>query len=370
MKNIILLFLLLIICISSIVDAQIQKSTFFRGSTLNTGVTLQTWGTDNQRVTEFVVPISYVFPINKDISINAITSTAYAGLSSSEDNIIGLTDTRFIGSYIAMDDHLLITGSISLPTGSTQLEGDQSSVASAIALYPFNFRVPSFGQGLSASLAGIYAFNYKDYVLGGGLGLNFKNGFKPYENSDIKYVPGMEFSLNLGGETNAGNKRGMKLTWDITYTLYGADTYGDKEIFKSGNKLVIDLRSIFKLDKTDLMVYLQERTKSKNDKGLGVLVTEQKNSNGNQLELGGRSYTPLNDKFGLKGIVDFKFYSENEYESNGAFLFGFGGGCNYSYADNLKFDLSLKYSLGSLNNKDESTSVTGLELICGVKFHL
>jgi len=368
MKNKIFIFSLFILVFCGLTNAQIQKSTFFRESTLNTGISMQTWNTNDDRITEFVVPISYVLPISKDFTLNAITCSAYAGLNSAKDNIIGFTDTRIIGSYIALDNHLLITGSVSAPTGKTRLKGDQSSVASALALYPFNFRVPSFGQGISASLAGVYAFEMKGIIMGGGLGFTYKNGFKPYDNSEVKYVPGMEVSVNLGGETNAGNRRSMKLTWDITYTLYGADKYGDKEVFKSGNKLLISLRSIFKVDKTDLLVYLNERTKSKNDKGFGTLVTEQKNSNGNQLELGGMSYSPLNEKLGLKGIADIKFYSKNEYESNGALVFGFGGGFNYSLSNNFNLDLSLKYSVGSLKNKSESTSVTGLELIGGLKF--
>jgi hypothetical protein len=368
MKNFIFLLSIVIIAICGISNAQIQKSTFFRESTLHTGVSIQTWSTSEDRITEFVIPVSYVLPISKDFTLNAITSTAYAELSSAKDNIIGFTDTRLTGSYIGLDNHLLVTGSVCAPTGKTRLKGDQSSVASALAMYPFSFRVPSFGQGLSAGISAVYAFEISNIILGGGFGFNYKNGFKPYDNSDEKYAPGIEASLNLGGETNAGNRRGMKLTWDITYTFYGADKYGGKEVFKSGNKLMINLRSIFKAGSTDIMAYLNERTKGKNDKGFGTLITEQKNSNGNQLELGGMSYSPLNDKFGIKGLAEIKFYSKNEYESNGALVFALGSGFNYAFTNNFNFDLNAKFSFGSLKNKSESISVTGLELTGGLKF--
>jgi len=90
-----------------------------------------------------------------------------------------------------------------MPTGKTSLEGDQSSVASALAMYPLDFNVPSFGQGFSASFSGVCAYQVDNYIIGGGLGFVFKNGFEPYTNSDLKYKPGTELSINIGGETNA-----------------------------------------------------------------------------------------------------------------------------------------------------------------------
>jgi hypothetical protein len=113
-----------------------------------------------------------------------------------------------------------------------------------------------------------------------------------------------------------------------------------------------------------------ERTKGRNDRGIGSLITEDRNSNGNQLEFGGISYTPMSSKFGLKGVLDLKLYSKNAYEMNGALIAGFGAGFNYYISNSLTLDLLFKYSAGTLSNKGESNSVTGIEIGGGIKFTL
>jgi len=152
--------------------------------------------------------------------------------------------------------------------------------------------------------------------------------------------------------------------------MYGADSYGGTDVFKSGGKFIGVIRSLFQVSRTDLMFYALERTKGRNDRGIGSLITEDRNSNGNQLELGGMSYTPLSSRFGLKGVLDLKFYSQNEYDMNGAFIAGMGAGFNYCISNNLTIDLLFKFSAGSLSNKGESTTITGFEIGGGIKFML
>ena len=363
-------YLILLTLIPMLANAQILKSTFFRQPEVNTGFSIQTWSTDQDRVTEFVVPLSFVIPINRSLTINAVTSSAFAQMNSASQHLFGMTDTRILGSFVTADNHLLITGGVTVPTGNTRLEGDQSSITSALAEYSLNFRVPSFGQGFSANIAGLYAFQAGDFILGGGAGFVYKNGFKPYKSIDAKYKPGTEISVNIGGETNVGNRRGMKLTLDVTYTLYGADEFDETEVFKSGAKLIADLRSLFKITKTDVMLYLRERTKGKNERGFGSLAEEENNSNGNQLEIGGMSYTPLNKSFGFRGALEMKYYSKNEYESNGALILGVGAGFNYKFSNNFSLDMLFKFLTGSLKNKNAGNNITGLELSGGIKYRL
>ncbi|MGE5458362.1 MAG: hypothetical protein ACM3RX_08400 [Methanococcaceae archaeon] len=350
------------------IEAQIMKSSFFRNSEIQSGLNYQSWSTENDlSVSEFTLPLSFIVPVNKRLTLNVTTSTAVASLNTASGSLGGLTDTRISGSYVTPDDRFLFTAGVFLPTGNTALEDDQGVIASALSFYPLNFRVPSFGQGLMANLGGIVAFEYRNWVLGGGLGFVFKNGFKPFAGSDIEYVPGNEMSVNFGGETNISK---VKLTVDLTYTIYGKDTYDNTEIFKSGNKIIADVRALFNFSNMDLLIYLRERTKGKNDRGVGSINTEEKNSNGNQLELGGLGYYPINEAFALKGLADIKIYSKNEYENNGAFLFGLGAGFNYQMNEQLSFDILGKFSTGSLTNQSLSTGITGIEFGGNIKYRL
>ncbi|MEI7811052.1 MAG: hypothetical protein WCJ01_01365 [Ignavibacteria bacterium] len=354
--------------ILSAANAQIMKSSFFRNSEIRSGLHYQSWSTaKDQSISEFTVPLSFVVPVNKQLTLNIATSAASASLNTASGSLGGLTDTRISGSYVTSNDKFLFTAGVFLPTGKTKLEDDQGAVASALAFYPLNFRVPSFGQGLMANVSAIVAFESRDFIWGGGLSYVYKNGFKPFANNDIQYVPGNELSANLGGETNI---RKVKLTVDLTYTLYGKDTYDNTEIFKSGNKIIADIRALFRINAMDLMVYLRERTKGKNERGVGSLNTEEKNSNGNQLDFGGLGFYPISEVFGIKGLADIKFYSKNEYDNNGALLFGLGTGFNYKMSDHISFDILGKFSTGTLNNQNLSTGITGIEFGGNIKYSL
>ena len=368
-KNIVTIICLMTI-FSGLLNSQTMKYGFFRESDFLAGLSMQTWSTANDRITEFSVPVYFIIPVSKKLVINAGSSSAFASLSSAGNKLNGLTDSRISASYVTMDDHLLVSGGVSLPTGKTTLEGDQSRIASALALYPLEFKVPSFGQGFAFNLSGLYAFQVGNYILGGGAGFVYKNGFKPITGSDLKYKPGQEVSLNLGGETNANKRSPVKFILDVTYTIYGSDQYDNTEVFKSGSKLIADLRTLFKAGKTDMVVYLRERTKGKNENGRGSLVEEDKNSNGNQVEAGWRTYIPMSPVFGLNGLVDFKYYSKNEYEQNGALIGGLGAGFSYMPASGFGLDILVKYSTGSLKDGDVSTSLSGIEINGGIKFRL
>jgi hypothetical protein len=361
---------ILLVIISAASFAQNFKSTFLRQTDLSTGFVIQTWSAEEERISEFTVPVTFILPVSKDLTITANTNSAFSTLTSAENNLFGLSDSRISGSYVGMNNHLLVTAGIALPTGQTRLEEDQNLIASALALYPLEFRVPSYGQGLSLAASGVYAFDMNTFILGGGIGFVYKNGFKPFKSSDIIYKPGSEFSINIGGETKSRNRNAVKLTADITYTMYGSDTFDDKEVLKSGSKILVNLRALMKAGNNDLMFYATERTKGKNDKGFGTLITEAVNSNGNQIDLGGMAFFPYSSNFGFKGALDLKLYSKNGYDVNGATIFGIGGGFNWSASQSINLDILAKYSTGSLNNKSLSTPVTGIELSGGIKIIL
>ena len=193
------------------------------------------------------------------------------------------------------------------------------------------------------------------------------DGFKVNSGSDLKYKPGPQISINAGAETNAKNRGDVKFTVDVTYTFYGTDKLGGSPYLKSGNKLIVDARALLALNKTDLMFFARERTKGKNE---NAGVPEDFNSNGNKIEAGGMSFTPTSDKFGIKGVIDLKYYSPNQKEMDGAMIGGLGAGFSYSPTRNFTFDLLIKYSIGNLKNKGETINITGMELNGGLKFRI
>lgn len=353
--------------------AQSLSKSFQRNLDFSAGGYYQSWKTEGgEKISQFTVPISVIVPFDKQLTLSVGSNMASSSYNNgtTTTNLGGLTDTRIMAAYVTMEDHLLITGGVTVPTGKTKLKSEEATVAGNIGLYPFAFRVPSYGQGTSVNIAGSYAEKVDDFIIGAGMGLVYKTGFVPYKESGDKYVPGPEISFNVGGETNIsmGNADG-KVTCDVAYTFYGNDKYGDKEVFKSGNKLNADLRLLLNTEKNHYMFYVRERTKGKNELGYGTLIEEEQNSNGNQIDIGGVGLFSVSEKLMLKGVLEGKIYSKNQSDNNGALIGGIGAGAVFLLTDQLTLDVLAKVMKGSLNNK-QSISITGTDIGMNVKYRL
>lgn len=362
----------LIVLLTQCVLPQMSQTTLFKNLDLGAGIYTQSWSTDNgQKISQVSFPIELMMPVDNQLFLQFRSASAFSSSSGSSKTLSGLTDSRISGSYLTMDDKLLITGGFNLPTGKTKLEDAESSIAGSVGLFPLVFRVPSYSQGFAFNMSSAYAMEYDDYVIGGGMGFVYKAGFQPYINDSKKYVPGFEFTVNVGGEQSIDHSLGkLRLTVDLAYTLYGSDSYGDKDVFKSGNKINLDLRSILVADKASYIVYLRERTKGRNDLGYGSLKTQDKNSNGNQIDFGGIGDFKMSDQYSLKGLLELKLYSKSEDETNGATIFALGGGATWYFSDLLYADGLIKFSTGTLSDKKSSMAITGFELGAQIKYRL
>lgn len=357
--------------LSSQVFSQITPSYLIGNTDLVSGFNYQNWKIENDvPISEFVVPLSSVTVVNRNFTVSASTNTAYARLGSSNDNIFGFTDTRITGTYITMENKLLLSGGISIPSGKTSIEQNQVAIASAIAQYPLDFRIPSYGQGLTLNGNVSYALELKGIILSAGVGGVYRKGFKPLFTSDSVYKPGSEFSVSAGTELRPMGRDGTRFDIDASYTFYRADTYGGSEVLKSGRKFILNVRSVSQINNFGLLIFLRERSKGRNELGTGVLQLESKNSNGNQLDAGVTGSLTISRVVSFVSLVEYKYYSKNEYEDNGALITGVGGGMNLTFSRSFLIDLQYKYSFGSLRNKNSSTLINGYEISGGLRFNL
>ena len=387
MKRYFLAVLVLLFGSTSI--AQDLKSSFQRNLDFSTGGYFQFWKTERDlKVSQFTLPISFVIPLNQQLTVRVGTNSAFSSstVGSTTTSLSGITDTRIMASYIAMDDRLLLTGGINVPTGKTELTTTEGLVVGNIGNYPYGFRVSNYGQGLTANVSGSMAFEVGGFIIGGGLGYVYKNGFIPDTNKQ-EYVPGNEFSISIGGEASPefGQYDG-KITVDLTYTLYGKDTYKGVDIYKSGKKIQLDVRFLLNTEKANYMFSLREKPKrdfetfSTSGGSTSEQLIENANQNqitqaieetmynGNQLELSAVGLFPLKNKMTLKGILEGKIYAKNEV-GTGATIFGIGCGLNYKFSETLSLDGIAKFLTGTLDRK-ASTTITGTDIGVGIKYRI
>ncbi|MEJ2637309.1 MAG: hypothetical protein P8184_18735 [Calditrichia bacterium] len=364
--------LLVLLALSDISFAQGEAGGFLRRNEMSVGASFRTWSSaNNERISEWILPVVYILPLNNRLTFDLMNAPTFASLNTASAGLRGLTDTRIRASYLMMEEKLLLTAGLSLPTGNSRLEAEEWVVASALSMNALDFAVPSLGQGLDLKLSAAYAQQVGGIVLGGGFGYLRKGSFKPFAENEYDYNPGDEITFSLGGDKNIPfGINNLRISGDMTYTIYGNDVFNNQEVFRSGNKLLLEVRSLYKSQPYNLLLYLRNRSKGKNQRGLGSLADEALNSNGNQLETGGIGYFPLNDRLQVKALLDGRIYSRNEDKSNGAAILGIGSGLVYTLSERMLLDSQLKFLKGSLKNKSGSLGVTGFEIGASLQFKL
>jgi len=336
------------------------------------GLSFETWKAEDDRITQFALPVTFIYPVNDRMRIDVITSPAISTLSSGESfSLGGISDTRIRGHYLTENEKFLYTFGLVLPTGKNTLSTEEFNVANALTIHAFDFKVPSLGQGMDINLGIATAFEYGENIVGAGFSYLKKNNYKPFNDFDFDYLPGDEYTFTTGIERNItllGKE--SRLTVDAVYTIYESDKGNKEKVFKSGNRLLLQTSAFMRFSRFDMLIFLREKIKGKNKTGIGdIFETERKNRNGNEFEISGQAFLPEKNGRQIIGLFDIKLYGNNQYDTGGATLFGLGGGYRMKLNEQLFFDGSLNFYFGSLKSGNESTGITGLKLNGGIRYY-
>ncbi len=333
------------------------------------GLSFEFWKVKDDQITQFALPITYILPYSPQLKLYAMTSPAF---TTWEDSYGGFSDIKLGGHFLTNDNQFLITFGLNLPAGKNALNNKEYRVANVLALPAFNFRVPSLGQGMDFQIGISTARQIGDYIMGGGITYMLKGSYEPYSGLDAGYDPGDELSFTLGAERNVSFlNKDMKLTGDFMYSLYMKDEYDNVDWFKAGNRLLFQVMSQFQIDQIDMVVFIRDRIRGKNERRSGTSIEpEKENSNANQFEIQAIGYYRYTDKLQIKGLVDIRLYSENDYGYGGATLFGLGGGGDYRIAPNLTASGECRFYLGSIKTASKGAAAFGFKLFGGIQYTL
>lgn len=343
---------------------RLQSDPFASG-----GLSFEYWKVEDDNITQFALPVTYILPYSPQLKLFAMTSPAF---SNWENTYSGLSDIKLGGHYLTKDNNYLITFGLNLPTGKNALDSEEYQIANVLTMPAFNFRVPSLGQGLDLQLGISTAKQMGDYILGAGITYLYKGSYEPYANITGDYNPGDELSFTLGAERDVTflNKK-MKLTGDMMYSIYMKDEFEDVDRFKAGNRLLIQLMSQFNMDQINMVILLRDRIRGKNERTTGTsLEPEKENSNANQFEIMAIGSYPYAEDLRIKGVLDIKLYSENDYGYGGATLLGLGGGGDYKFSSNLTITGDCRFYFGSIKTISNNASALGFKLYGGIQYIL
>lgn len=361
-----LLLLWIAVCLPlHVLFGQAANYRLQRDPMIQAGLSIESWKAGDDRMSSFTIPMTFMFPATEKLLIYGMTTPAFNRLNTGEAYALdGMSDVKVGGHYLALNDKVLFTFGLNLPTGKNTLSTEEYAVANIMVMPALQFRMPSLGQGFDAQFGLSTAGEVGPMILGGGVSYFIKNGFEPFSDYEGEYNPGEELTLTLGlglGRTNI----------DLLYTIYSKDIWEGEEVFRSGNRFIAQLLTHFQFKSMEMTLFVRESFKGKNMTGSGsVLETEAKNSNVNMFDIQLLGLYPESDNIWYKGALDLKIYSNNEYDVGGATLFGFGGGILLKLSESVVFDLDMRYYTGVLKLTAENVTTAGLKMFGGLQFIL
>ena len=350
-------------------NAQVGVGSFQSIRSVQVGGGYQYWSAGNDQIRQFAIPVTLNWSVNDNLKLDVTSTPAFNSyVSQATYDLGGLSDTRLRGAYLFDNETMMFTFGVNLPTGKSALSQDEFQVASKLAYHAFDFASPILGQGMDISAGFVMVRDWQDFIIGFGAGFLYRGAYQPFSDSDLDYNPGEEFSISGGVDYYTG--RNSKLMFDLGYTIYGDDKANDLAVFKSGNR--ISLQAIWAIDQKPIswLFMARNRIQSKNQAGSGDLVPERLNSNGNEFDMTGMGFLTWQPGTKIRGLVNFKLYSDNAYGLGGATLMGLGGGLNQAITPVLYFDGELRFYFGSINSGTENTGLSGFQAMGGFKVYL
>jgi hypothetical protein len=368
-------FVMIALCLAPVLaPGQTRVDRVLSERRASAGFSFQSWSAGDDRVTEWCFPVSFMLPLGTGAGLYALTFPAVSAdlRSGGSRRLSGGSDLKLGGHALLFSDRVLLTAGVNVPSGKHALRSGEYAVASVLAQPAFTFRVPTLGQGLDfqAGLSG--AFEWRGLFVGCGTAYLKKGGFKPFLDADGTYDPGDEWSLTAGAEKPASVLgRDVRFTADALFSTYRDDRWGGVRVFRSGNRLLLQVRSLFRVEPFDVTFSVRDRIRSKNRVGSGPsLDPERRNMNGNQFEIAGSAVRAVRPGFSWRGLASFRNFSTNGYGAGGASLLGLGAGLRLDVASGRTLDLEGRYDAGSLRDGGGSVAASGLSLSGGLEIAL
>ena len=152
---------------------------------------------------------------------------------------------------------------------------------------------------------------------------------------------------------------------DGIYSIYATDKVGDKEVFASGNRLMVNLQFKKYFGYDNLWLFTRYRTKEKNVIAqAGSMDLAREEMTPNQFEYMGQFQFHPTQMMALGIVVNGRYYEDtNDYP--GVNIVGFGITPEIRISQKLIIPLRFLYFLGSYQN---GSRISGLETTLGFSF--
>lgn len=210
-----------------------------QGSSVGTRLQMSHWQVKSDggksSIDQYSVPLSLFLPLGPDFEAQLYSAGASNKLDlvGTDYKLDGVGDTRIQLSHSFSQDHLLLSGGVSLPTGKKKLnQDDEGKVLRWLTQNYLTFPVRRYGEGFGFNGMIGGATMLGSVRAGAGVVYQYIGSYSPYDGADT-YDPGDLISVNGGLDGGQGS---WFWSGNVIFTLYAVDKYKGAKTFKQGTQ--------------------------------------------------------------------------------------------------------------------------------------
>ncbi len=353
--------MILLLCAALPAAAQDDARVIARRASFTLMPVFQLWSVENgQRFSEFSTVLSLYYPLSRAAAVSFRTSQAATG--GDPASLSGLTDSQLGFTYHLERYNVVMSLGLNLPSGVKDLEQEEFNTSLLFSNTLFDFRVPSFGQGVAVNPGAVWAIPLNDDIVAGiGASYQYRGPFKPLKEFD-DFDPGDEF-LVTGGVDARISETGT-ISSDLVVTFYGADKLGSSEVFAAGTKIVANAQWRNEFGRSVLTLFARYRSLGRDEVGLaGVLVALDQSAVPNQFEILASYTFPVRRGITMRISGGARVYQETPGPFTGVSLFGLGVDPEFTISPTIRIPLTVRLQAGSMKNNG---SLFGLDIGTGI----
>lgn len=352
-----------------------RQSSFYRNNRLFTGLHVEYWNYQQIHTLETVLPVYYSLGLEnvlEGLAFDVVTSPTMAmngGEMFSSTNVLFAVANTKIRSSLNINDVVLVTAGLQIPTGSNQLSAEQRHVVGAVSSRQMNFKIARFQTGFDLDFTAASSYQFSDeLVLGMAAGYLLHLPFTPIEDvpgvTPAKYDPGDEIAITVGADikTLMGGLK-TRIMGDFMTNLYLPDKDGGNKVFRAGPRFSVDARMDMKASngKRNLAVL------SINIFGKDKVIlpgSDLKRAQGDQFSLTDYLYPGKWGEVSPFAIMKVSLYTPNDNDAGRALLGGLGGGLRVPVRKTLNLRLQFLVEGGGMGGD----AILGSEIGGGLQY--
>lgn len=326
------------------------------------------WSDESDSVTydvdQFAIPLVGFIPLQENLELHFYAASASTTLDAggTDYDIAGFTDMRLQVNHSLVEDQVLVSLGVNLPTGKKTLSvSEERPVMEILTQNYLSFPIRRFGEGFGANVLVGLAAASGNARYGGTVSYQFNGPYEAYEGRG-DYSPGNMLMASASADTRAD---AWTLGADVSFTTYAADKVEDRKVFDQSDQF--DIHAGVRYDDETYAFHSDIRylIRGRNTRyDVNEAVFDQLKFYGNEFYLSARfAYSP-NKLWFFAPLADLRLIAGDEYGFGPSNTVGVGLEAGRTITEGLTFGAGFKYFMGSAD--DGNIDLSGYQATAGL----